>query len=534
MALSPGVISVEKDLTFNIQSITSNAAGYVGLFNWGPAEQIVQITTNEGELAQRFGQPDSVTSPFFHAAANYLLYSVPLNVVRAIDPLATNAIASDASVANIDAPLVKNEAEYENGTFTGISFMGKYPGELGNSLKVSVANSAGFTSWTYASLFDYAPANTSTFNVVVIDEDGVLTGTAGSVVERYELMNLTEGSKKTDGTSAYLPEVLKNQSQFIVVGDQSAITLTSGTYEVSLVDGVDGNDIGTADFISCWDLFDDVDAVELVRVFTSFNPTNGIVRAIDVCDNRLDAVAFNAPTLSDVYNNPDRVTDIKAYFETTINKPSSYAFNVDNWKLVYDKYNDKNIWIPCDSDAAGLHARVFVQAEPWFSPAGLNRGQLKNVIKLAWSSNKAQRDVLYPSSINSIVAFAGEGTVLYGDKTALRAPSAFSRINVRTLFIVIKKAISRAARYQLFELNDFITQSLFRNATDRYLEDIKARRGIYDKRVVCDSTNNTPQVIDSNEFVGDILVKPARSINTIRLNFVAVGTGVSFEEIEGA
>ena len=199
-----------------------------------------------------------------------------------------------------------------------------------------------------------------------------------------------------------------------------------------------------------------------------------------------------------------------------------------------DKYNDKNIWIPCDSDAAGLHARIFVQNEPWFSPAGLNRGILKNVIKLAWSSNQTQRDVLYPQSINSIVSFKGEGTVLFGDKTALMAPSAFSRINVRTLFIVIKKAISRSARYQLFELNDFITQALFRNSTDQYLGDVQARRGIYDRRVVCDSSNNTAQVIDANEFVGDIYIKPARSINVIRLNFIAVATGVAFEEIEGA
>jgi hypothetical protein len=533
MALSPGVSSVERDLTFNIQSITSNAAGYVGLFNWGPAEEIIQITTNESELVRRFGQPDSTTSPFFHAAANYMLYSVPLNVVRALGPLALNAISADVITANIDPVLVKNDSDYEGQLFTGISFIGRYAGELGNSIKISIANSTGFSTWQYASLFDYAPGSTDVFNVVVIDEDGAITGTAGSVIEQYELMTLTEGSKKTDGSSAYLPEVLKVQSQFVLVGDVSAISLVSGTYEVSLAGAVDDNDVDTADFISCWDLFNNEEEVELVRVFTSFNPTTAVTRAIDVCDSRLDAVAFNAPRLVDVYNNPDRVEDIRAYFNVDINKPSSYAFNVDNWKLVYDKYNDKNIWIPCDSDAAGLHARVFVQAEPWFSPAGLNRGQLKNVIKLAWSANKPQRDVLYPNSINSIVAFAGEGTVLYGDKTALRAPSAFSRINVRTLFIVIKKAISRAARYQLFELNDFITQSLFRNATDRYLDDVVARRGIIDKRVVCDSTNNTPQVIDSNEFVGDIFVKPSRSINFIRLNFVAVGTGISFEELEG-
>jgi len=225
---------------------------------------------------------------------------------------------------------------------------------------------------------------------------------------------------------------------------------------------------------------------------------------------------------------------LKNYFSSTLNRSSSYAFNVDNWKLVRDKYNNMNIWIPTDSDAAGLHARTFVQAEPWFSPAGFNRGQLKNTIRLAWSSNEKQRDVLYPLGINSIVAFKGEGTVLFGDRTALTTPSAFSRINVRTLFIVIKKAIARASRGLLFELNDEITRSIFRNATNRYLADVKGRRGVYDFRVISDESNNTPQVIDSNEFVGDIYVKPSRSINAIHLNFIATGTGVDFSEVENA
>jgi hypothetical protein len=533
MALSPGVITTEKDLTFNIQSITSNATGYVGLFRWGPAEEVVSISTNESELVARFGSPDAATTGFFHAASNYLLYSVPLLISRAIGSGAKNSIDSVANTASIVAPLIKNAIDYDGATLNGIAFLGKYPGDLGNSLKVSIADTTGYASWPYASQFEFAPTGTS-FNAVVVDEDGAITGTAGTVLERYNLVSLTAGSKKSDGSLADFVEVLRTQSNYVLIGDRAAVILTAGKLELSLVAGVSDNVVAnaTASIGKSVDLFYS-DQVEIARLMTSFLPAAAVTALVDVVDTRKDAVVFTAPTLAAVYNNASRVADIVTYFGTTINKPSSYHFMVDNWKLIQDKYNNKQIWIPCDSDAAGLHARVFVNSDPWFSPAGLNRGQLKNVIKLAWSSNQTQRDVLYPKSINSIVSFPGEGTVLFGDKTALQAPSAFSRINVRTLFIVIKKAIARAARYQLFEVNDFITQSIFRNAVNRYLDDVQGRRGIYRKKVVCDNTNNTPQVVDSNEFVGDIYVDPSKSINNIRLNFVAIGGSVSFEELEG-
>lgn len=539
---SPSVITKEKDLSFAIQSITSNASGYVGLFNWGPANQIVNITSNEAELVSRFGEPDNETSVFFHSAANYMLYSVPLRVVRIVGSGALNSIADDAAIAGQTALLVDNEDSFDQLTDSSFttqvpSFIGRYAGSLANSLRVVAADSTGYDGWEFEDQFDYAPTGDQ-FNLIVIDEDGLVTGTVGAVVESYELLTKTPGSKKNDGTTAYVVEAIKNQSNYIYCYDADQIIFTetgsTGIYDVSLTSGVDDNDTANVDFATGYDKFSNSDTVDIVRIFTSGSDTVGQIKAIDVCESRGDAVAFVAPELADVYNNITAATDVKDFFNNTINKNTSYGFAIDNWKLVNDKYNDKNIWIPCDSDAAGLHSRVFVNAEPWFSPAGLNRGQLKNVIKLAWSPNKPQRDSLYKSSINSIVAFPGEGTVLWGDKTLLKAPSAFNRINVRTLFIVIKRAISRAARYQLFELNDEITRALFRNATDQYLENVQGRRGIYDKRVVCDNSNNTPQVIDANEFVGDVFVKPAKSINIIRLNFVAVGTGIDFEEIENA
>ncbi len=537
MALSPGVYTKETDLTFNIQSITANATGYVGMFTWGPVEQVVDITTNEAELVQRFGIPKVSNSGYFHAAANYLLYSAPLSLVRVVGMDAKNAITADA-VDELDAPLpalqIKNIDQYEDIDLTGYSIIGRYPGDYVNGVKISMCNSEGLLTWDYADQFMYSPTNSDTYNVVVVDELGTISGTAGTILERYELMQLVPGAKKTDGSSAYLKDAIANQSNYILFGDLEKIVPVSGLYEQTLIGGVNDADSTTVDMSIGWDKFESKDQVEIIRAFTSFNPEPAKIRAIDIAESRQDAIVMNAPPLESVYNTLNPVEGLKNYFSSTLNRSSSYAFNVDNWKLVRDKYNDMNIWIPTDSDAAGLHARTFAQAEPWFSPAGFNRGQLKNTIRLAWSSNEKQRDVLYPLGINSIVAFKGEGTVLFGDRTALTTPSAFSRINVRTLFIVIKKAIAHASRGLLFELNDEITRSIFRNATNRYLADVKGRRGVYDFRVICDESNNTPQVIDSNEFVGDIYVKPARSINAIHLNFIATGTGVDFDEVENA
>lgn len=529
---SPSVEVFERDLTLNVNNIASNATGYVGMFRWGPVEQVTRITTNEGELVRRFGKPDSSTSLYFHSALNYLLYTNPLYIVRVVGDDAVNAVADSGT------PLaVKNDDEYEDATLDGISFIARYPGQMGNGLLVSVADDTGFDGWAYEDEFDFAPGS-GEFNLVVVDEDGFISGTSGTILERYSLLTKNPGDKKPDGSSAYVTSVLQDQSNWILAGDLDAIDFavsgSEGVYESSLSGGVDDNDVsGTVDFATGWNIFSNSEVYDIIRVFTSGTPSSSLGTAIDVMETRKDAVAFASPELSDVYNNATADDDVKEYFTTTINKNSSYAFYTDNWKLVYDKYQDKNIWIPTDSDAAALHARTFAQNEPWFSPAGLNRGQLKNVIKLAWNPNKAQRDVLYKNNVNSIVAFPGEGTVLWGDKTALRRPSAFSRINVRTLFIVLKKNISQAARYQLFELNDFITRTVFRNATEQYLGNVQARRGLYDYRVVCDETNNTAQVIDANEFVGDIYLKPARSISFIRLNFIAVASGIEFEEVEG-
>jgi phage tail sheath protein FI len=303
-------------------------------------------------------------------------------------------------------------------------------------------------------------------------------------------------------------------------------------YKESFVGGSDGV-ITAGNIMQAYDLFLNADNIDISLIVTG--PANQTVtnHLIDnIAEVRKDCVVFVSPERADVVDNyGDEVTDILSYRNTLTS--SSYAFMDCGWKYQYDKYNDVYRWIPLNGDMAGLAARTDRDRDPWYSPAGLTRGVVKNVIKLAWNPNKTDRDDLYVKGINPVVTFTGEGTLLYGDKTLLNRPSAFDRINVRRLFIVLEKAIARAARSSLFEFNDQFTRAQFVNLVEPFLRDVQGRRGITDFRVVCDETNNTGEVIDRNEFIGDIYIKPARSINFIQLNFVAVRTGVSFEEIVG-
>ncbi len=247
---------------------------------------------------------------------------------------------------------------------------------------------------------------------------------------------------------------------------------------------------------------------------------------------RRDSIVFVSPRREAVVGNFNAPEEACVTFRNGL-RSTSYAVLDSGYKYQYDKYNDVYRWVPLCGDIAGLCARAEDTRDAWWSPAGFQRGQIKNIVKLAWNPNKAQRDALYKSNVNPVVTFPGNGTILYGDKTLLAQPSAFDRINVRRLFIVLEKAISTAAKYTLFEFNDAFTRTQFRNMVNPYLRDVMGRRGIYDYRVVCDETNNTPSVIDRNEFVGDIYIKPSRSINFITLNFVAVATGVEFDEVVG-
>lgn len=567
--LSPGVNVSEIDLTTIVPSVGTTEGAYAGRFAWGPINQITTIS-NEIELVSTFGKPDSSTYLDYFTCANFLSYARNLKVIRS----ANTSVAKNAT-ANGSGLLIANRDQYEvdymdlSAANTDGMFAAKYAGELGNSLSVSLwasANATAFATWgpdgDYASEFNGAPG-TSQFvsgvngandemHILVIDSKGAFTGLANTILEKFSYVSKASDAKNDDGSSNYWVNVLNSRSSYIYAinnamaangvaqtttwgstAGNTTFAQTSNEYTFSLSGGVSGA-VSDANRTSAYDLFDNADEVDVSLVILGSASSTLIQNVIDrVVTNRKDCVAFFSPRFDDVVNNVgSEATDIIA-FKNLIGRSTSYAVMDSGWKYQFDKFNNVYRWVPLNGDIAGLCVRTDFERDPWFSPAGFNRGQIKNVVKVAWNPNKTMRDELYKNGINPVVTFNGEGTILYGDKTLLAKPSAFDRINVRRLFIVLEKAIARAAKYSLFEFNDAFTRAQFVALVEPYLRDVQGRRGIYDFRVVCDETNNTPEVIDRNEFIGDIYIKPARSINFIQLNFVAVRTGVAFDEIVG-
>ena len=391
-------------------------------------------------------------------------------------------------------------------------------------------------------------------SVVVVDEDGKFSGTPGTVLEVYEDLSRATDAIGEDGTTAFYKTVINDNSRYVWATNDlstspsaaaaSIINSTSTVpYYESFIGGRDGITETTATvaaLANAYDLFADASSVDMSLLIAgkATGQSNGAQLANYLIDNiaevRKDCVVFVSPEKSDVVGaNTDGVqaSNIVTFRQNVRN--SSYAFIDSGYKYQYDRYNDVYRYIPLNGDIAGLTARSDSLRDPWFSPAGYNRGQIKNLVKLAYSPTKADRDLLYKNDVNPVITQPGQGTILFGDKTALGRPSAFDRINVRRLFITLEKTIATAANQMLFEFNDEFTRAQFLNLIEPFLRDIQGRRGITDFRVVCDETNNTPEVIDTNRFVGDIYIKPAKSINFIQLNFVAVRSGVEFNEVVG-
>jgi hypothetical protein len=427
--------------------------------------------------------------------------------------------------------------------------------------------------WKYYDLFDAAPG-TSTWasnknlagdemHVVVYDTTGAITGfdadlagqRGNAVIETYPFVSQAGEAKTAQGGTNFYANVVNRGSSYVRWMDHDSSLTNAGTTVASgatyastagdagvltatLTGGVDANPtVGELD--TAYQLFIDPDTIDINLVMAGTAPagTDGVTHAtmiIDLCEARKDCVGFISPRRADVVGITSSITqtnNVVGFFNQLAS--SSYAVFDSGYKYMYDRYSDVYRYVPLNGDIAGLAANTDNVADPWFSPAGYNRGQIRGSVKLAYNPNKAQRDIIYPARINPVISQPGQGTVLFGDKTALSRPSAFDRINVRRLFLVLEKAIATASKYQLFEFNDTFTQAQFRNMVEPFLRDVQGRRGITDFSVVCDETNNTGEVIDRNEFIGDIYIKPARSINFITLNFIAVRTGVSFSEIGG-
>lgn len=667
--VSPGVNVSEIDLTTVVPAVATTTGAIGGLFRWGPVEQIV-LVDSEDTLSNRFGKPTNYNAETFFSASNFLAYGNALAVVRAANTTSSNtSIGARTAVANTGTHAfnaifnIKNEDDFNNknsdGDFaanTEVLYAAKYPGDIGNTLKISVCDNptqysssiANVASTTFNGLvanitFDdtgsYVRANTayqslsngdwlyvgnssvgfqyvqieskgtqptaetlsltlsgnytlssdvsmsgtitrkwkhwqnvtaapgsSEYNtsfgntaavdevhVVVSDEDGKFTGVPGNILEVFQGLSRASDAKTQDGSTNFYKTVINQNSQYVwVTNDRSgysvntainiATTSTATPLSLSFAGGNDGfsedgvgSNIGV--ITSAYDLFASTENIDVSLILAGkASGTNGTQLANYIIDNvaekRKDCIAFVSPQKEDVVSNVGSELDDVTTFRNNL-RSTSYAVLDSGYKYQYDKYNDIYRWIPLNGDIAGLCVITDTQKDPWWSPAGFNRGQIKNIIKLAYNPKQADRDVLYPAGVNPVVTFPGQGTVLYGDKTLLAKPSAFDRINVRRLFIVLEKAIATAAKYTLFEFNDSFTRAQFVSLVTPFLKDVQGRRGIYDFKVVCDETNNTSQVIDSNRFVGDIYIKPAKSINFIQLNFVAVRTGVEFSEIVG-
>jgi phage tail sheath protein FI len=391
-------------------------------------------------------------------------------------------------------------------------------------------------------------------SVVVVDEDGMFSGTPGTVLEVYENLSRASDAIGEDGTTTFYKTVINDNSRYVwTTNDRAeaptalAASVTNSTatlpYSKSFIGGRDGiteSNATVSALAPAYDLFADASSVDVSLIMTgkSVGGTNGEQLANYLIDNiadvRKDCVVFVSPQKEDVVGSAvegAQASNVVTFRQSVRN--SSYAFIDSGYKYQYDKYNDVYRYVPLNGDIAGLTARSDDLRDPWFSPAGYNRGQIKNLVKLAYSPSKTDRDVLYKNDVNPVITQPGQGTVLFGDKTALGRPSAFDRINVRRLFIVLEKTIATAANQMLFEFNDEFTRAQFLNLIEPFLRDVQGRRGITDFRVVCDDTNNTAEVIDTNRFVGDIYIKPAKSINFIQLNFVAVRSGVEFNEVVG-
>jgi phage tail sheath protein FI len=664
--VSPGVEIKEFDLTAIVPAVTTTPAGFVGAFEWGPTEQRVLINS-EKTLRETFFKPsrNEFYSTSWFVAQNFLTYGSNLLVGRVLLDNDTNAFCPgsnwrDAS-GNVTIPsgesvLIKNRQDFEElygekikGTWD-FTFAAKYPGLLGNGIKVIVydikedqfdRDNLSSTVWGQRSIdpedadiiigyVNKQAPNTSSYaaniladaedeiHVVVVDSLGKITGSKNTVLETYLGLSKAPSAKNPDGSTNYWRNVINNKSLYIWAGESpyleevaeldpsepnqvdkpiSGGVASSGKPPLQFYGAITGEKAqkigenynlilsattGHIDwdeevsisfpYDRCGIMVHELDYGTLTSVVTSgdrmdaeanvaatFEQLFGDTEEVDVslliagdlrnevnnntiialAEKRKDCVTFVSPSTSAIIEAApaDRANIVLSYRNGTDGyvgiTSSSYAVMDSGPKYQYDRYNDRFIYVPMCGDIAGCCVRTDTTRDPWYSPAGYDRGRINNIVKLVYNPNKEERDLLYQKGVNPVVTFQGSGAILFGDKTLQLKASAFDRINVRRLFIVLEKAIATAAKFQLFEFNDAFTRNQFRQLVEPFLRDVQGRRGISSYAVVCDESNNPPSIIDSNQFVADIFVAPARSINFIKLNFVATPTGIQFAEFGG-
>ena len=405
--------------------------------------------------------------------------------------------------------------------------------------ETSIENLSMSRTWGYASSFGKAPS-AGNAHIIIIDRTGDITGVAGTILEKYTDVSLTAGATRDDGTNNYYGDLINDTSNWVKIPSTSAGLVSNDVAYLNFSGAIVGSTESTITFnkiAMAYDMFKNSEEFDIAFILqgnarSDSSLANYIIG--NIVETRKDCMLFVSPNRSALLSGNNVLASKNDILNNIINfrnalQSSSYWFMDSGYKYRYDKYNDVYRWVPLNGDVAGLASRV----EAWESPAGYKRGMIKNVVKLAFNPNKAQRDELYAHDINPVMSQTGQGTLLFGDKTGLGRSSAFDRINVRRLFIVVEKAIATVSSSFLFDINDEFTQTEFRNTVEPFLRDIKGRRGITDFRVISDSRVNTPDVIDRNIFRANIFIKPARTINFIELTFIATRTGISFEEIVG-
>lgn len=495
------------------------------------------IARYPGELGNSIGY--SVCASDEAYTGNVVSIAVAVGNTQATYTLAGSGTISVDDIIRVGSPeigfqdlVVANVGSTANAAVGSLTFKDRYK-------LASVDDVTAKRYWRHYNIVGGSPSANNA-HVVVVDTLGKASGVVGAVLEIFSNVGLNEDARLADGTNNYYKEVINSRSNWIYAGSNDITAETTPDY-VEFEGGTDGADeatISLAALAGGYDLYKDVEQVDISLVLQgkAMHGINGTGLANYIIDNivlhRKDCIALVSPPKSAVVNNPGYEREAILGYINNISR-TSYAVADTGYKYRYDRYNDIYRWVPLNGDIAGLIVRTDDQRDPWWSPAGYNRGHLKNVVKLAYNPGKADRDVLYQNGVNPVITQPGHGTILFGDKTLHDLSSAFDRINVRRLFIVLEKAISKAAKAMLFEFNDTFTRAQFVNMVEPYLRDVQGRRGVYDFKVVCDESNNTGEVIDRNEFVGDIYIKPARSINFITLNFVAVRTAVDFNTVVG-
>ena len=609
--VSPGVEIREFDLTAIVPAVSTTPAGYVGVFQWGPADQKVLINT-EKQLETIFRKPinDAYCATSWLLASNFLAYGGNLQLVRSVAEVDTSTDVAHNDVNALSNPLyptgtavttsdvqVKNREHYEAlsmgspETAFNHAFIGKYPGVIANGCGIVVYGS-GYTgtnldtdtpSWVADAfkVFNTAPTTTDQaqslgfsndeVHVAIVDLTGNISGVKFSVIEFFEGLSVAGDAKRPDGTPNYWVSVINNRSQYVWVGDYAAQIDIGGTdgvawgtifdstapgafetiddaTKVAVFDlkggdlkGIDGTfdsddaDLSARILVQYQTSFGDADETD-ISILIGYNTTieSDLNSFVAIAEGRKDSIAFVSACYPLTYvgdtraNILEQITDFADAMSS-----SSYGALDSGYKYQYDRFNNVYRYVPLCADSAGCAVRTDNQKDPWWSPAGYDRGRILNVVKLVFNPNKQERDELYKKNVNPVITSQGFGVILFGDKTLQKKPSAFDRINVRRLFSVLEKSIATAAKFQLFEFNDAFTRSQFKQLVEPFLRDIQGRRGLTSYSVVCDESNNPASVVDSNRFVADIFIAPNRSINFIQLNFIATPTGVSFAEYGG-